>query len=201
MRKQRCLDKKIRQMEGTFCHLRSKCTRRDNSALGCLWMSLDLSLVWSRGLLILASKAWVCVCVWGVCVCVSECVCVSVCVSECVCECVCKWVCVCVSVCVWVCVCVCECVCEWVCVCVSVCVWVCVCVGGCVWVSVCVCVCVCECEWVCVCVCVCVSQIQTVVYRGFGWSVDLGRNRFSFLSLEVPWSVIWLLLFCLFQRL
>jgi hypothetical protein len=90
MRKQRCLDKKIRQMEGTFCHLRSKCTRRDNSALGCLWMSLDLSLVWSRGLLILASKAWVCVCVWGVCVCVSECVCVSVCVSECVCECVCK---------------------------------------------------------------------------------------------------------------
>src|SRR4029434_798615 len=52
--------------------------------------------------LLLAWSALLCVCVGGLCVCVSVSVCVCVCVYGCVC--VCMGVCVCV--CVWVCVCV-----------------------------------------------------------------------------------------------
>lgn len=58
MRTWKCLDKQIWWMDEIFSRWRSKSTRRASDALGCLWMSLDLSLVWSRGLL------------WCVCVCV-----------------------------------------------------------------------------------------------------------------------------------
>jgi hypothetical protein len=70
-----------------------------------------------------------CVCVFGVCVCV--CVCVGVCVYVCffvrMCVCVCMCVYLCVYVCVWVCV-VCVYVYVYLCECVCVCVFMCVCV-------------------------------------------------------------------------
>ena len=105
----------------------------------------------------------VCVCVWGVRVRGSTCVCGHVCV-EIRCTCVCGGMCVCVWV--WRCVCgVCVCwcggVCVWRCVCVEVCVWRCVCMcgGSCVWRCVCVCQCGGACVWRCVCMCggVCVE--------------------------------------------